>query len=235
MICLAGGPSHMDMYDLKPDAPADFRGDFRPIKTNVPGFDLCEHMPMQARIADKLALVRTVQFVESMQHELEEVYTGFPKFAKRPSFGSVVSRFRGSDGKLPSYVDLFDLATSAVNSGRSRPTCQRKGLTLDDSLELYDDGRSAWTGENAERGNLARFRELARIGGIARGSVLGIENLDRFCRQLPRRSFALLCELIERGIELHSLHPEEEFTPENLDSIDKLFSFFIQTHGVCVP
>ena len=106
MVCLAGGPSHLDMYDLKPNAPVDYRGEFKPIKTNVPGFDICEHMPLQAKIADKLALVRTVQFVEPMQHELEEVYTGFPKSAKRPSFGSVVSRFRGTDSKLPSYVSL---------------------------------------------------------------------------------------------------------------------------------
>ena len=49
MVCLAGGPSHLDMYDLKPDAPADYRGEFKPIKTNVPGFDICEHMPMQAQ------------------------------------------------------------------------------------------------------------------------------------------------------------------------------------------
>ena len=82
MVCLAGGPSHIDMYDLKPDAPADYRGEFKPIRTNVPGFDICEHMPLQAQIADKLALVRTVQFVEPMQHELEEVYTGFPKSAQ---------------------------------------------------------------------------------------------------------------------------------------------------------
>ena len=97
MVCLAGGPSHLDMYDLKPDAPADYRGEFKPIQTNVPGFDICEHMPLQAKIADKLALVRTVQFVEPMQHELEEVYTGFPKSAHRPSFGSVVSRQLGGD------------------------------------------------------------------------------------------------------------------------------------------
>jgi hypothetical protein len=106
MICLAGGPSHIDMYDLKPDAPAEFRGEFKPIKTSVSGFDICEHMPLQAKIADKLALVRTVQFVEPMQHELEEVYTGFPKSAKRPAFGSVISRYRGGDGKAPSYVSL---------------------------------------------------------------------------------------------------------------------------------
>jgi hypothetical protein len=117
MVCLAGGPSHMDMYDLKPDAPADYRGEFKPIKSKVPGFDICEHMPLQAKIANKLALVRTVQFVEPMQHELEEVYTGFPKAAKRPSFGAVISRFRGGDGRLPSYVSLdYNTGTAAYES-----------------------------------------------------------------------------------------------------------------------
>ncbi|MCY2967546.1 MAG: DUF1501 domain-containing protein [Planctomycetota bacterium] len=106
MVCLAGGPSHLDMYDLKPEAPSDYRGEFQQIGSNVPGFDLCEHMPLQATIADKLALVRTVQFVEPMQHELEEVYTGFPKSAKRPTFGSIVSRFRGGGGSVPPYVSL---------------------------------------------------------------------------------------------------------------------------------
>jgi Protein of unknown function (DUF1501) len=107
MICLAGGPSHLETYDMKPNAPEDFRGEFRPIKTNAPGFDLCEHMPLQAGIADKLSVVRTVQFVEPMQHELQECYTGFPKAAKRPAFGSVISRFRGGDdNKLPRYVSL---------------------------------------------------------------------------------------------------------------------------------
>lgn len=106
MVYLAGGPSHIEMYDMKPDAPADYRGEFRPIRTNVPGFDICEHMPLQAKIADKLAVVRSLQFVEPMQHELEEVFSGFPKSAKRPSFGAVVSKFRGHDSKLPSYVSL---------------------------------------------------------------------------------------------------------------------------------
>ncbi len=106
MVCLAGGPSHLETYDMKPNAPVDIRGEFRPIKTNVNGFDICEHMPLQARIADKLALVRTVQFVEPMQHELEEVYTGFPKSAHRPAFGSVISRFRSGRSELPSYVSL---------------------------------------------------------------------------------------------------------------------------------
>jgi hypothetical protein len=124
MVCLAGGPSHLDTYDMKPAAPADYRGEFRPIKTNVSGFEVCEHMPLQARIADKLALVRTVQFVEPMQHELEEVYTGFPRASKRPSFGSVISKFRGPGASetaraLPSYVSLdYNTGTASYESPR---------------------------------------------------------------------------------------------------------------------
>ncbi|HVC94038.1 MAG TPA: DUF1501 domain-containing protein [Pirellulales bacterium] len=106
MVVLGGGPSHIDMYDLKPEAPSEYRGEFRPIQSNVPGFDLCEHMPLQATIADKLALVRSLQFVEPMQHELEEVYTGFPKSAKRPTLGSVISRYRHADEAAPPYVSL---------------------------------------------------------------------------------------------------------------------------------
>ena len=106
MVCLAGGPSHLDMYDLKPDAPSEYRGEFKPIRSNVPGFELCEHLPLQATIADKLALVRTVQFVEPMQHELEEVYTGYPKSAKRPAFGSIISRLSENRPDVPSYVSL---------------------------------------------------------------------------------------------------------------------------------
>ena len=106
MIVLAGGPSHIDMYDLKPDAPVEYRGEFNPIRTNVAGFDICEHMPRQATIADKLALVRTVQYFEPMQHELQEVYTGALKSARKPAFGCVVSKFKANDRQMPSYVSL---------------------------------------------------------------------------------------------------------------------------------
>jgi len=117
MVCLAGGPSHHETYDLKPDAPAEIRGEFKPIRTNVPGFDISEYFPLQATIADKLALLRTVQWQEPMQHELEEVYTGFPKAAKRPAFGAVVSKFRGGDARLPSSVSLdYNTGTAAYES-----------------------------------------------------------------------------------------------------------------------
>ena len=57
-IHLSGGPSHQDMWDLKPEAPAEVRGEFRPIPTNVAGMEICEHMPRLAKMADKYVLVR---------------------------------------------------------------------------------------------------------------------------------------------------------------------------------
>src|SRR5712671_4616360 len=97
MIYLPGGPSHMDMYDLKPEAPAEFRGEFKPIQTNVPGVQICEHFPLQARMWDKLACVRSVVSVD--EHSDALVMTGYSENTNRtahhPSFGAVMSRMRG--------------------------------------------------------------------------------------------------------------------------------------------
>src|SRR5438132_12286676 len=62
MICvwMAGGPPHIDMFDMKPDAPEDYRGEFKPIKTKVPGLDICELMPNLARMADQYPIIRSV-------------------------------------------------------------------------------------------------------------------------------------------------------------------------------
>lgn len=59
-VWLPGGPPHMETYDMKPDAPAEYRGDFRPIRTVVPGIDVCELLPRQARVADKFTLIRSI-------------------------------------------------------------------------------------------------------------------------------------------------------------------------------
>jgi hypothetical protein len=108
MIYLPGGPSHMDMYDLKPDAPAEFRGEFRPIATNVPGVQICEHFPLQARMWDKLACIRSIVSVD--EHNDSLVMTGKSQrenmIANHPSFGSVVSRVRSANSDLPPFVSL---------------------------------------------------------------------------------------------------------------------------------
>src|SRR5947209_14392624 len=107
MIHLSGGPSHLDMYDMKPQAPSEYRGEFSPIKTNVPGMQICELMPLQAKIADKLAIVRNMKFLQQ-GHTAPELYTGFLT-GNRPSIGSIVSKLRHDAGirtGIPPYVYL---------------------------------------------------------------------------------------------------------------------------------
>src|SRR5262245_20725992 len=60
MVFLSGGPPHQDMVDLKPDAPAEIRGEFKPISTRVPGIQICEHLPGMAKMMDRLAIIRSV-------------------------------------------------------------------------------------------------------------------------------------------------------------------------------
>ena len=69
LLFLVGGPSHLDTWDLKPAAPSEVRGPFRPIATNVPGVHVCEHFPRMARMADRYAIVRSVHHREAPIHE----------------------------------------------------------------------------------------------------------------------------------------------------------------------
>jgi hypothetical protein len=118
MIHLSGGPSHLDMYDMKPGAPKEYRGEFSPMKTNVPGMHLCELMPGQAKIADKFAILRGAQLAHL--HTANEFYSGYPwqdsprasvpGEAQRPALGSVVSRVRGGTSAVPPYVSLNNRA-----------------------------------------------------------------------------------------------------------------------------
>src|SRR5262249_42287539 len=111
MIYLPGGPSHMDMYDMKPAAPKEFRGEFKPIATNVPGIQICEHMPMQARMFDKLATIRSIISVD--EHSDSLVMTGFSEAQNvnqhRPAFGAVVSKLRNGSADVPPVVSLYGM------------------------------------------------------------------------------------------------------------------------------
>ncbi len=116
VLWLWGGPSHMETFDLKPDAPAEYRGEFRPIRTNVPGMDVCEHLPRLARLANRFALVRSLHH-DSPGHvnsthtmmtgrpgELVEAPPFRPKF---PDFYAVTSRVLGERHRgAPPFVAL---------------------------------------------------------------------------------------------------------------------------------
>ncbi len=117
-LFLWGGPPQHDTFDLKPDAPEDIRGEFRPIKTKVPGFDICEKLPRLARLADKYAIVRSLTH-PSNNHEpsVQHMLTGRPgaptlavpmnqrKRSDFPNVGSVVSYFR-PPSDLPAAVTV---------------------------------------------------------------------------------------------------------------------------------
>lgn len=108
MIYLPGGPSHMDMYDLKPQAPTEYRGEFKPIATNVPGVQISEHFPMQAKMFDKLAVVRSLVSVD--EHSDSLVMTGYReslnRIAHHPSVGAVISKLRAGQQDIPPFVSL---------------------------------------------------------------------------------------------------------------------------------
>jgi hypothetical protein len=106
MIYLPGGPSHIDMYDMKPEAPSEYRGEFKAIDTNVPGIQICELFPRQARRMDKLAILRSVVGSDG-DHSAYQFMTAYSRSAQRPALGSVVSRATGgSDEDMPPYVSL---------------------------------------------------------------------------------------------------------------------------------
>jgi hypothetical protein len=120
MVLLPGGPTHLDTFDLKPDAPAEIRGEFRPIATNVPGIDICEHLPCLARMADKLTLLRalvgfrddhnthwcTTGWESHPAMDSSPLVPGFPP-GDWPSLGAVLSRrFGPRVPGVPACVDL---------------------------------------------------------------------------------------------------------------------------------
>jgi hypothetical protein len=106
-INLAGGPSHLDTFDPKPDAPEEYRGEFKTIPTNVPGVAVCEHLPKLARCADKFALLRGVSHTLT-EHQMGTKYlnTGnrpIPSL-EFPGYGAVVSKELASPRDLPPFV-----------------------------------------------------------------------------------------------------------------------------------
>lgn len=108
-VHLSGGPSHQDMFDLKPEAAAEFRGEFRPISTNVPGMDICEHFPLLATMADKFAVIRSL-VGSTGAHSNYQTHSAYDQrdlrnAGGRPAMGSVVSKiFGANENGAPAFI-----------------------------------------------------------------------------------------------------------------------------------
>jgi len=110
MIFLPGGPPHQDMFDLKMEAPSDIRGEFSPIRTNVPGIQICEQFPKLAAMMDKLAIIRSIVGA-SGRHDAQQCMTGRDinnaPAGGWPSLGAAVSQIRrGANATTPPFVGL---------------------------------------------------------------------------------------------------------------------------------
>jgi hypothetical protein len=107
-LMLVGGPSQLDTWDMKPDAPASIRGPYKPVKTNVPGIEICEIFPRMAKHADKFALLRSVYHTAAAVHDTgcQMMQTGrlFQGGLESPNYGSVLRFEKGARGDMPPNV-----------------------------------------------------------------------------------------------------------------------------------
>jgi hypothetical protein len=113
LLFTAGGMSNIDTFDMKPDAPVEYRGEFTPISSNVPGTPVCEHLPRMAQVMDKVCLIKSIVHAESGDHTAAMHYmlTGYPQRPDPtgqpvgstiyPAFGSVISKELGWRNNLP--------------------------------------------------------------------------------------------------------------------------------------
>jgi hypothetical protein len=210
MVCLGGGPSQIDMYDMKPEAPSDYRGEFHPIRTNLPGLDICELMPRQAKIADKFSVVRSVQWIEP-DHQRAEVFTGFPKKDHRPSFGSIVSRMAAprEGNKLPRFVSLsseYDQEIQTFEAPGYVGAAHRAFIPSRRGLENFTLPREITLNRLEDRRQLLASLDSVRRDIDGRGEFEGIDAftakaLDMITSPQVREAFDISkepAELVER-------------------------------------
>src|SRR5678810_224925 len=112
-VFLPGGPPHIDMWDLKPDAPAEIRGEYSPIKTNVPGVEICELFPKLAKMADRFAIIRSLSD-SAGEHNAYQCMTGHVRGREQappggwPQLGAWLSKLKGNANPgVPPNISLM--------------------------------------------------------------------------------------------------------------------------------
>ena len=210
-LMLEGGPSHIDMWDLKPNAPTEIRGPFNPISTNVPGTQISEILPMCSKIADKFTILRSHSHGDNAhQTGRHWVMTGYkPNFpdgqAKGipfnehyPSIGSMVSRELGHRGAVPPYIEVPEplgpggpgfygprYAPFTIETDPVEPTFSVRDLNIVDGI---DENRFARRRTLLERANALG----AGGGGVGRAKTMGTyyeKALEMVTSPAARRAF----------------------------------------------
>ncbi|MCO6459184.1 MAG: DUF1501 domain-containing protein [Pirellulaceae bacterium] len=190
LIYLNGGPTHLDTFDLKPDAPSEVRGEFNPIDTNVPGVRICEHLPKLAACADKYTILRGVSHALAA-HEFGRAYltTGNAPLAslRFPGYGSVISKELPGEPDLPAYVAVprtpevsgyLGVQYTALSTGaapRPNQPFSVRGISLrqDVTTEVVNRRQSLLGQLDGSFGEYARQDDL--LSGLDRFSAKALE------------------------------------------------------------
>jgi hypothetical protein len=192
-VHLDGGPPHLDMIDLKPQAPVEIRGEFSGISTALPGYQICEHMPQLAALADRLVFIRSLVGAAGA-HNAFQCQSGFNEkdlqsLGGRPAMGSVVAKLRGTGTDIaPSFVDLMQGRPFVRDSARPgflgpayRPFRPDISQLFERPLEEGMKRELAARGDNHAT-RLTLLHELTTIRLRDRTSLLG--DLDRLRREV---------------------------------------------------
>jgi len=187
LVYLVGGPPHQDMFDLKPNAPVEIAGPHRPIETNVPGIEICEHFPQMARMMDKFTVIRSLVDAQA-GHDAFQCYTGRKPRDQSPlggwaPFGSIVSKVRGPvHPSAPPFVSLcYECTHGPYNEpgpgmlGISQSSFRPMGPTRAD-MELQGITYDRLTDRETLLASVDRFRRAADASGK-------MDGLDAFTKQ----------------------------------------------------
>ena len=183
---LNGGASHFETYDPKPHAPAEIRGPFQPIATNVPGTHICEALPLQARIMDKVTVIRSVCHDNSdHQHGMHWCLTGHDakangispfKQSSHPSSGSITAMMRGANHSgLPPYV-LIGYPLDDSGAFRGFPYRAAHLGVRYDPLEILN--RRTGDGKDPGKDSDFRVQNLDPIGGLTQEQIIDRHKLS---------------------------------------------------------
>ncbi|MFT5430914.1 MAG: hypothetical protein ACI9OJ_001593 [Myxococcota bacterium] len=195
-VWLSGGPSHLDTFDMKPDAPVEIRGEFESIATKIPGVRICEHLPRIAERLDRMAVIRSLTgMVDS--HDGAMCATGWPpgnmkNLGGRPNIGSVVAKLQGpTNGNVPTAVAMI----SAYNA-REQAYFRSAGF-LGPAYDCYtpasEEGRANLTLRNItpERLSLLSSLDTMRRDMDARGNIQAMDAFtERAAQFVTSREFA---------------------------------------------
>jgi hypothetical protein len=227
-LWMPGGPPHMETFDMKPDAPEDYRGIYRPIKTNVPGIEICEHLPLLAKLADKYTLIR------SIAHGFADHGGGHKRFMTGrdpkepvgfvndyPAVGSMVAKMQeGRNKGVPNYVvgvdsgrmhiDTFSMGTAYlgpayapfwVGGDPSAEGFQVQNLGLEKSMEQRLDDRASLLG-----GLDKLRRDIDKTGSLVALDQFNQRAVDLLTSQKAYDAFDLNKEDIATR-EKYGMHP----------------------------